>query len=110
MLCHLTPPRIILEIKLDNEQVLLQCPLLLDHVRVKVMMPALAALLANAPWECCCDLSPILGTIGEHELSQEVIFLFGPSCADHVISISQLEIAFMALNFRLAEDFTDAIP
>ena len=99
-----------LEVELDNEEVFLERPLLLDDFWVEVVVPALATLFADATWECDCNLGPVLGSVEEDKLSEEVVFFFRPAGAHHVITISKFEESFVAFNFRLSEDFADAVP
>ena len=70
------------------------------RIWVEVMMPALTALLANAPWQCNGNLGPVFGSVLSYELCQEFVFLFGPVGADHMVAIRELEEPLVALNFR----------
>ena len=98
------------EVQFDNEEIFFEGPLLLDHVRVEMVMPALTALLANAPWQSNGNLGPVLGSVLRHKLRQEVVFLFGPAGADHVVTIGELEKPFVTLNFRFSQYFADTVP
>ena len=73
-------------------------------------MPALTALLANAPWQCNGNLGPVFGSVLSYELCQEFVFLFGPASTDHMVSICKLEESLVTLNFRFSKYFADTIP
>ncbi len=74
------------------------------------MVPALSTLLANTAGKVLGYFCPVFGSISEHNLAQKVVFCFWPGCADHVASIAQLKEAFVALNFRLADQLADSTP
>ena len=46
-------------VRVDDGLVLLRRPFVLLDVRVQVIVPALAALLTNAPGKCLCDVAPV---------------------------------------------------
>ena len=73
-------------------------------------MPTLAALLADAPWQCDSYLCPILGSITHDKLGEEFVFLLRPVGTDHMTSICEFEVPFVAFNFRLPEYFANAVP
>ena len=74
------------------------------------MVPALAALLADAAGEGLGDLRPVFGTELKNDSSQLFIFLFRPRRCCHVAAIAKLKEAFVAFYFRLPEDLADTVP
>ena len=76
MLSNFTPARAVLLEELHDVEVFLDRPLLLDDVRVEVMVPALAALLADAAREGLGNLRPVFGTELKNYCCQLIIFLF----------------------------------
>lgn len=105
-----TPTRPVSFEELHNLHVFVQAPLLLDDLWVQMVVPPLSALLANAPRETHGDLSPVLRTVGCHNPRQKFVLTLGPRDTDHVTPIAELQVAFMALYFRLVHDFADPIP
>ena len=64
---------------LDDGLVFLLSPTFFADVRVEVVVPPLAALLADAPGEVLGDEAPVLGAVLHHEFNHEVVFFLGLS-------------------------------
>ena len=75
-----------------------------------MVVPTFSALLSDASRQQSRDLSPIFSSVLLYEMTKELIFLFWPTCTNHVISICQLKKSLVTLNFRLSKYFADTIP
>lgn len=58
-------------------------PFVLLDVGVQVVVPALAALLSDAPWECLRDVRPVLGSELFNIFREFLVFLGCPGTFDH---------------------------
>ena len=81
----------------DELAVLLAAPLLALDVGVEVVVPALAALLADATGELLRDLGPLLRAESAHELDDLGVFLLSPGTL-HELGIEHFLPAVKALH------------
>ena len=107
---HFTPARIKLHEKLDDHEILLQGPFLLNDVGVKMVVPSFTTLLANSARQYLSNLCPVFGAVVCHNFCQELIFFFGPGCTDHVITICEFQVALVAFDLGFAEQLAQTIP
>lgn len=70
-------------VSLDDQHVLLLSPLVLFYIRIKVIVPAFPALLADPPWQGSGNLAPIHSSILFHHYNECVVFLISPRALDH---------------------------
>lgn len=70
-------------VPLDNGLVFLKGPLVLFDVRVEVVVPPFATLLANSPRKSLSDIAPILGPELIHIFREFLILFLGPRTLDH---------------------------
>merc|ERR1719199_1558035 len=68
----------------DKEGVLLGCPAVFAHIRVELIVPALADLLAGAAWEVDGESGPGLEAVPAHELHYHRVLLSGPWALTHL--------------------------
>lgn len=90
------------EVQAHDARVFLGAPLLLVYVWVQVVVPALAALLADAAGEALGDLGPVAWAILSDNFHEDSVFVLGPGARDTVIYVVQLEPADVALDLGLA--------
>ena len=64
-----------------------------------MVVPALATLLSDASWEIRRYSRPILRSLQQDYLSEDLIFFFGPGSVRHMAPVTQLKVAFVALDF-----------
>ena len=107
---HLAPASVVFAVQPHDEQVLLERPLALDDVGRQVMVPALPALLANAPGQVHGDSRPVTRPVAPDNRRERLVFGLGPGCVGHVATVAQLEVPLVALNLRLAQQLADAAP
>mmetsp|Transcript_17726 Transcript_17726/g.71156 ORF Transcript_17726/g.71156 Transcript_17726/m.71156 type:complete len:295 (+) Transcript_17726:723-1607(+) len=69
----------------ENRAVLVLGPRLLGDVRVEVVVPPLAALLADAPRQVRRDLRPLLGPVLRHELDHLLVLVLAPGALDRAL-------------------------
>ena len=111
MLGDVAPAVAMDEMESYDEHVLLDGPLALRDVRVKVVVPSLTTLLSNASGKTLGDMGPVFGTFSDHDSGQDFIFLARPCAFSEVTTVVELEPACMALDLGLArKELADAIP
>ena len=77
--------------KLDNQAVLLNAPLPLADVWIKVVAPSLSALLTNATGKGLGHMSPILGTLSGDDAGQNLILISSPGPLGKVRAVREFE-------------------
>lgn len=75
---HLGPLAAVRSVRQEQDPLLVQHPLHLQDVRVQVVVPALAALLAQAPLHEFSDEGPALRAVLLDEPAHQVVLLLAP--------------------------------
>lgn len=78
-----TPFVTVLFVSLDDGAIFFSGPLVLLDIRVKVVVPALAALFADSPWECLGDVAPIFCAKFLDILCEPFILFLAPGTFHH---------------------------
>lgn len=81
----LGPPVVHQTVHKEEDPLFFPAPETLFYLRVQVVVPALAALLPDAPGEVICDLSPLDGTVLLHKHKNFVVFFRRPGTLDQVL-------------------------
>ena len=74
------------------------------------MVPALPALLADAPRQVHGDAGPVARPVAPDNRGECLVFGLRPGRVRHVAPVAQLEVALVALDLRLAQQLADAAP
>mmetsp|Transcript_3158 Transcript_3158/g.9795 ORF Transcript_3158/g.9795 Transcript_3158/m.9795 type:complete len:215 (-) Transcript_3158:225-869(-) len=97
-------------VRFHENAVLLLAPAVALDVRVEVVVPALAALLANAARQVTRNHAPLLGAMLQHQAQDLVVLLLRPRPLDEV-RVEHLLPAVQALNIgAVGEEFGDLFP
>ena len=73
----------VLLVCLDYSSVFLVGPFIFLDVRIQMVVPPFPALLANSPWECLSDVTPVLGPELLHILREHIILSLSPRTFHH---------------------------
>ena len=82
----------------QDSLVFLRGPLLLSNIRVQMIVPSFAALLADTTRKSSCNGTPVLGPMLSYHLTENVIFLLGPGAFGDERVILQFEPSIEALD------------
>jgi len=87
---NVRPPVAQLPVRIKQSSVLLDCPVVLLDGGVKLVVPALAALLSRAPWKVRCDHRPALRAVLLDEAAHLGILFRRPHAAARVLALTAL--------------------
>lgn len=82
-LCDFRPPVAVFFVQPNDREVFFLRPLVLLNVWVQMIVPALATLLSNSAWECCCYITPVLWTVQLDIFREFFIFFLTPRPFHH---------------------------
>ena len=95
MLRYQRPLLAVLQKQIHQLLVLVQRPLVPSNVRIKVIVPALPALLANSPRQHRSNKIPAFGTMLDDHVFESLVLLLGPGAllaSLHLVLLLQAEV------------------